>query len=263
MPYANWPYLGVFAWLIACSLGLPFPEDVPLLTGGFLCHRGLAGLAAMIPVALVGVLAGDFILFGLGRLFGQQVADHRVVRRLVNRRRLLMAERLFAQHGHKIIFAGRFLPGLRPMIFMASGVLKVSFWRFAAVNGLAACISVPMVVLLGKLFGHNIDQIQQDVRIATHAIAMTVLVVGLIVAGVYLYHRQRGIMASMGAGQEADAETPADPAPDTELLQFDLGSPAEEQDASTPDDPVGSRKPQAIRLSSAGDFTGQAEDAVA
>ncbi len=225
MPYVKWHYLGVLGVLIACSLGLPLPEDVPLLAGGFLCHRALASLHVMIPVAMVGVLGGDFILFGMGRKFGHRVTEHRIIRRLVNPSRLLMAEHLFAQHGAKIIFAGRFLPGLRPMIFMASGVLKVPFWRFAAVNGLAACIHVPTLVLLGKFFGHNLHQIKSDVRTVTNTIALAILVVGLIAAGVYLHRRQRRMMASAGVDRGTDADTLADLPPGDEVLQFDPDSP--------------------------------------
>jgi len=203
MSDASWPYLSVFGVLIACGLGLPLPEDVPLLTAGFFCHHRLANVYLMIPVAMAGVLAGDFILFGIGRKFGYHVTEHRFVRRLVNPSRLLMAEQLFARHGVKIIFAGRFLPGLRSMLFMASGVLKVPFWKFAAVNGFAACISVPTLVLLGKFFGHNIDHIKKDVRTATQLIAMVILIVGLLAGGVYLHRRQRSIMAS-AAGATPD-----------------------------------------------------------
>lgn len=197
MTYAQWPYLGVLGVLIACSLGLPIPEDIPLLTGGFLCHRGLARLEYMIPVALLGVLVGDFILFGIGRTLGHHVTERRFVRRLVKPDRLRKAELLFAQHGVKIIFVCRFLPGLRPMMFMASGVLRVPLWKFAAVNGSAACISVPTIVMLGKFFGHNFEKLQQDVRTATHLIALAIVLVGLGIAAVYVYRRQRRLMASV------------------------------------------------------------------
>ena len=233
MFYEHWTYLAVLLVLVACSLGLPLPEDVPLLTGGFLAHRGLASLWLMIPVAMVGVLAGDIVLFSLGRRFGHHIVEHRGIRRLVNPSRLLAAERLFARHGAKIIFAGRFLPGLRPMIFVASGVLRVPLWKFIAINGAAACISVPTLVLLGKYFGHNLDRIQTDVRFAMHMLAMGAIVAALIAGAIYLYRRQRGLVASVGVPEEIDPETlahlppaaepfaPPDPADPTEPPRAD------------------------------------------
>jgi membrane protein DedA with SNARE-associated domain len=212
------PYLGVFLVLVACGLGLPLPEDVPLLTGGYMVHKGLARLEFMIPIALAGVLGGDCILFFLGRRFGHHIVEHRLLRRVVNPPRLLKAERLFQQHGIKIIFVGRFLPGLRSMIFMAAGVLRVPFSAFIAVNGLAACVSVPTLIVLGKLFGHNMDKLKSDVRTATHYIVLALLVAAFVGMGVYLHRRQKRLMADAGGnGPPATPEALAQMPPQADL----------------------------------------------
>jgi membrane protein DedA with SNARE-associated domain len=192
------PYLGVFLVLLACGLGLPLPEDVPLLSGGFMVHKGLARLEFMIPVALAGVLGGDCILFFLGRKFGHHIVEHRLLRRVVNPPRLLKAEQLFQQHGIKIIFVGRFLPGLRSMIFMAAGVLRVPFSAFIAVNGLAACVSVPTLIVLGRFFGHNMDKLRSEVRTVTHYIVLALLVAAFVGMGVLLHRRQKRLLADAG-----------------------------------------------------------------
>jgi membrane protein DedA with SNARE-associated domain len=202
--YDQWPYLGVLGVLLACSLGLPLPEDVPLLTGGFLCHRGLASVYFMIPVGMLGVLAGDFMLFALGKRFGHRIVKHRFFRRLVNPSRLLAAERLFASHGLKIIFAARFLPGLRPMFFVSAGVLGVPFWQFALVNGAAACISVPTLVLLGRFFGQNLESLEHNVRAASAIIGA--ILAALLAAAIYFHTRQQKLMAEAGV-TEVDADT--------------------------------------------------------
>ncbi len=207
MNLEHWGYLGILLWLIACSLGLPFPEDVPLLAGGLLCYKGLARVWLMIPIAMVGVLSGDFFLYWLGKRFGHHVVEHRILRRLINPSRLVTAERLFTRHGIKIIFIGRFLPGLRPMIWVACGVLRVPFWIFAMVNGAAACISVPTLILLGRFFGHSIDRVQQDVRTVTHMILIAAGAGVLIAAAVYFHRRQKRLIAAAGGEPPVDAET--------------------------------------------------------
>lgn len=201
------PYLGIFLILLACGLGLPLPEDVPLLFSGFLVHKDVAHLALMIPVTMAGVLGGDCVLFSLGRRFGHHIVEHRLFRRVVNPPRLLMAEQLFQRHGIKIVFIGRFLPGLRPMIFMAAGILRVPFSTFLAVNGFAACISVPTLVVLGKFFGHNLDKITSDVRTVTHFIVLAILIGLLVTVGVYLHRRQKRLMAATGVAPDMAPET--------------------------------------------------------
>jgi membrane protein DedA with SNARE-associated domain len=216
MSYEQWPYLTVFFVLIIASFGFPIPEDVPLLTGGWLVHEGLASLPVMLAVAMVGVLTGDVVLFTLGRTLGHRVVERPLVRRMVSPKRLLVAERQFEKHGIKILFAARFLPGLRAMIFVASGVLKVPFWKFAAVNGLAASISVPTLILLGRLFGHKIDQLKKDVSTVGHLVTLLAIVLALVIAGIALYRRQRRMMAEVSAGSAAD-EVSAVPPPSATL----------------------------------------------
>ena len=92
MPLEQLGYLGLFLILLLTGLGLPLPEDVPLLTGGYLCHAKGASVWLTILVAMVGVLGSDLILFTVGRRFGHHVVEHRFFRRLVNPPRLVMAE---------------------------------------------------------------------------------------------------------------------------------------------------------------------------
>lgn len=193
--YEQWPYLGVFVVLVTASFGVPIPEDIPLLTGGFLCHNGLAKLPIMIAVGVTGVLTGDIVLFLMGRRFGHHIVEHRFIRRLVKPSRLLAAEKIFAHHGVKILFVGRFLPGLRAMLFMAAGVLRVRPLIFVAVDGSAACISVSILVLLGAFFADSAERIMEDLRIAKHTIAVVAIVAAVIAAGVWLLRRQKRLMA--------------------------------------------------------------------
>jgi len=207
IPYTHIPYLGVLLVLLAAGFGLPVPEDVPLLTGGYLCHAGFGNLYVMILIGLVGVLTGDTVLFIIGQKFGHHVVEHRWIRRMVNPPRLLLAERMFQRHGIKIVFAGRFLPVLRPMIFMAAGVLKAPFSRFIMINGFAACLSVPTLILLGNFFGHNIEQLHSDVRMVTHTLALAVLLIAAVGVVVFIYRRQHRLMRSAGVDEKVNKST--------------------------------------------------------
>ena len=62
--------------LILCGMGLPMPEDIALLAGGFLVHRGITQYPMTLVVSLVGVVAGDNSLFFLGRRFGTSLVSY-------------------------------------------------------------------------------------------------------------------------------------------------------------------------------------------
>ncbi len=192
------PYLGLLLVLLAAGLGVPLPEDIPLLAAGWLVHHGRADLTAMIVVGLFGVLCGDLILFSMGRRYGEHIVEHRWMRRVVTPARLARAEGIYARHGVKIIFAARFMPGLRGVLFMTAGIFRVKPWKFLLIDGSAAVASVPLLVWLGARFGARIEQLAGDVRQAQMAAAglLALAVAAWIAWEVYAVRRRKRIEAA-------------------------------------------------------------------
>src|SRR5258708_35021681 len=67
-------YVGVLSILITCGLGVPLPEDVPLIAGGYLAAR-TGSLPLMIFTGLAGILLGESPIFRPGQTFGQRLLD--------------------------------------------------------------------------------------------------------------------------------------------------------------------------------------------
>jgi membrane protein DedA with SNARE-associated domain len=153
----HFTYVGLFLVLVLCGLGLPVPEDLALLTGGFLVHRGITQYPTTLAISFVGVVAGDNSLFFLGRRFGTSVLRYlgfvrpRILPR-IERLRIFMD-----RHGHMAIFYARFLAGVRALVYLTAGSAGVSPRRFVIYDALGAVISVPLVVSVGYFFGHQID----------------------------------------------------------------------------------------------------------
>jgi len=119
--------------LITCGLGVPLPEDVPLITGGWLVGRH-GSLPLMIFTGLVGILVGDSIIFRAGQVYGEKLLETRLGRHIP---------------GPKFIMAARFVPGLRAVTYFVAGLTGVSYWKFILFDGIAACVSAPAWVYLG------------------------------------------------------------------------------------------------------------------
>jgi len=133
--------------LITCGLGVPLPEDVPLITGGWLVGRN-GSLSLMIFTGLAGILIGDTIIFRAGHVYGEKLLETRLGRHISGERVQWTIE-AFQKHGPKFIMAARFVPGLRAVTYFVAGLTGVPYWKFITFDGIAACVSAPAWVYLG------------------------------------------------------------------------------------------------------------------
>jgi membrane protein DedA with SNARE-associated domain len=157
----HFTYAGLLVVLILCGMGLPIPEDVALLAGGFLVHRGVIQYPMTLAVALVGVVAGDNSLFFLGRRFGTGLVKYLGIGRPRSQRQIDWLKSFMQRHGHRAILYARFVAGLRALVYLTAGSFGVNPLRFFLYDLAGAVISVPIVVTLGYLFGKEIEVVLQ------------------------------------------------------------------------------------------------------
>ena len=160
----NAPYLAIFGILLATGFGLPLPEDIPLILGGYLCGQAAASpdhahpvLWIMLPGVMIAIIGSDVMLYFLGRRLGPSIHRHPILKRVVGSRNLARARFAFAKHRAKFVFFARFLPGLRAPAFFTAGTFKMPFRKFLLWDGMAACLSIPPAVLVGYFFHDNIE----------------------------------------------------------------------------------------------------------
>jgi membrane protein DedA with SNARE-associated domain len=190
------PYLLVFAILLACGLGLPIPEDITLFVAGMLAYYGLVNVWVMIGVCMAGVLIGDSTIFWLGAKYGRELTKKPVFSKLLSPERLdSVKEKLHSNHGNKVIFAARFMPGLRAPTFFSAGTLHLPLKVFLFYDGLAALISVPSIVWLVYHFGSLADDVFKAIQDVEHFIVFFI-VAGIIfmAAKWYLKHKKINIL---------------------------------------------------------------------
>lgn len=197
------PYLAPFIFLLLCGLGLPSPEEVALIGSGILLYKEEV---RFLPISLVcssAILIGDSIPYWLGRRYGLGALKSKRVAKLLHPERFAALERRFANHGNWAIFTCRFLPGLRIPGYFVAGTLRMSFWRFLALDGLGVLISVPASIYLGVLFGDQLDKLKDRVHhlhiwLGFGAAALVLIVVGR----AWLKRRER---AALGEGPPPEA----------------------------------------------------------
>lgn len=200
-------YVAIFGILVACGLGVPLPEDISLILGGFLSHKGSASLPVMMAVGFLGILAGDSLIFLAGRRLGSQVGRSPTgfFARIVTPEKRAKVEGLFALHGQKIVMAARFLPGVRAVTYFTAGSAGMAYWRFIVWDGLAALLSAPVFVWLGFHFGDKLDYAIDRMKEGQLAVIGTIVVAGL---GTFLWRRRAAALRAASLKAAASASLP-------------------------------------------------------
>ena len=124
------PYLGVVMILVASGFGLPIPEDVPLLLGGYLCGVGQADIQLMVPVAFFAVVGADLIVFGLGRRYGHHVPRLPILRRYSQRGAPRPGRAVLPRTRRQNLVHGPFhAPAYVPRSTLVPGFLRIPTWK--------------------------------------------------------------------------------------------------------------------------------------
>lgn len=192
--FTQYGYAAVFLVLVICGFGIPIPEDVTLVAGGVIAGLGHANAHVMFAVGMAGVLIGDSLMFILGRLYGNRILKFRFVQRILTPERYAQVQDKFARYGNRVLFVGRFLPGLRAPIFLTAGISgNISALKFLLMDTMAALISVPFWIYLGEYGAENVDWLMHTV----HQFQTGFYVFIIIGAGILLYiwrkKRQRSL----------------------------------------------------------------------
>jgi membrane protein DedA with SNARE-associated domain len=172
---ARFTYVGLFLVLFAAGLGLPIPEEVAIIAGGALSHAQVARWWVALPVCVTGVLAGDVVLYAVGRHWGETILNWRAVRWVLSRKREEALTAAYHRHGAKVVFTARHVMGVRAAAFLTAGIVRIPFWKFLAVDALAACISVPLGFFLGYLATHQLERVLHDVHRVERWVAFALL----------------------------------------------------------------------------------------
>jgi membrane protein DedA with SNARE-associated domain len=164
-------YLGIFLVLFVAGLGVPIPEEAPLLAAG--------------------VLAGDIVLYWVGHHWGEHIMDWRITRIVLTPEREKRMIRLYHRHGVKIIFSARFVAGFRAAAFLTAGIVGINFWKFLAVDGLAALIGVPLGFGVAYLFTDQLPAIMHGVHRVERLAVLAGMVALAAVIGYLAYRRSQ------------------------------------------------------------------------
>jgi membrane protein DedA with SNARE-associated domain len=121
-------------------------EDAACLTAGGLAASGETSFALAVSACFSGIVAGDILLYWIGRIAGTRLLRSELAGRFISKRSLENAANWLEKRGASAVFVSRFITGLRLPTYLAAGVLKTNFLKFTLYFVIAAAIWTPILV---------------------------------------------------------------------------------------------------------------------
>jgi len=154
----TWGYVALLLLLILNGVGSPIPEDLLLVTAGYLVFVEVFHWPLALAVSAIGVVVSDLILYSAGRHAAwrsSRYADDS----LLTPERLRRATRWFKRLGHRLIFVARLIPGTRAIVFLTAGAHGVPVWSFLRYDFLGVALWVPAMLGIGHASGATVGDL--------------------------------------------------------------------------------------------------------
>jgi len=173
-------YLVLFLILIFSGIGLPIPEEVTLLLGGYLAYLEFIGFWGAFYILVLGIVVADAVGYFLGRLAGnwisQKVSRFQIASLLLER-----AKWYFEKHGERVVLFTRPLISIRVAVPVLAGHFRMNFAKFVFYDLLAAIPWTFLFLFLSYYLGSGLELIT-EVKEIKHAMFGIILAVAVVIA---------------------------------------------------------------------------------
>ena len=154
-------YAALLLLLLGGAVGLPIPEDFPLILGGVLLNRGNVNLEILFIIVYTGIIIGDIFIFYIGSKFGMAIRKKEWFKSRVTPGRMRQIRKGLEKRTFLMIVIARHLFYLRTATFLTCGAVKVPFSKFIIADAIAALISATIMLLIGYQAAEYYDEALQ------------------------------------------------------------------------------------------------------
>ncbi len=156
--FGPWSYIIIFLLLFAETgfVITPFlPGDTLLFVAGFFASpaKGALNPFILVPVLILGPLAGDITNFHIGKWLGPKLF-HNEKSKFFNRAHLQRTHDFFETYGSRTIILARWVPIVRTFAPFVAGLGRLTFDKFIMYSIIGAVIWVLVCTSSGYFFGN-------------------------------------------------------------------------------------------------------------
>ena len=176
--YNPMSYFGIFIWFLFLDQLTPIPEEVILLSIGYIAKNHLinpyyAGLSAFLGLTII-----DNLFYCLA------FSGFKFINRFKNKISKKMQKKYLKEmenHTVKTLLLLSFIPKIRFFSPIFAGLFRVKWSTFFIVNGIGTIIFIIIYIAIGMLFHNSLEYLVKELEILRHSIFVVFMIVITIV----------------------------------------------------------------------------------
>jgi membrane protein DedA with SNARE-associated domain len=172
----HYGYGVVFSIVCLEAMGAPLPGESMLIGASiYAATTGKLDIEWVIVAAAAGAILGDNLGYIIGRWAGFPLLQRYGSYVGLNERRMNLGRYLFARHGGKVVFTGRFIAFLRTFVALMAGASKMDWKVFLLWNAVGGVVWTSLYCTGAYLLGDQMRRIQGPLGIGLAVVAAVVI----------------------------------------------------------------------------------------
>jgi membrane-associated protein len=165
---------------------------VLVVLGAWYAVEGQLSWPATFASVTAGAIAGAWVDYRIGVALGRRLERRAALRSTAAGETLARFEASYRRWGGLLLVANRFLPGVRAVVFFASGATGIPLRKVLLLGGVSSALWNAALLGAGALLAKNVNELVWLVERYTLAAWVLVLLVAAIAAAVAFRRRRRG-----------------------------------------------------------------------
>ena len=189
-----WLYAFLFLSAVIENLFPPIPGDTITVFGAFLVGTGRLSFTLVFIFTTLGSATGFLLLFMFGAFLEREFFIEKDYR-FFSAKSIIAAEEWFRKYGYYVVAANRFLPGIRSVISLASGISGLSPLKVFLYCNLSAAVWNFIWIYTGYTLGNNWEHVREkflSIAGSYNTVAATILVIAVCIFAVKKIRDSRG-----------------------------------------------------------------------
>ncbi|HEQ3526590.1 TPA: DedA family protein [Bacillus cereus] len=179
-------YWALFFCLWLGIIGMPIPDEMIVMSGGFVSSVGVLSVVPSFVLTYLGVVSGLSLGYILGKVFGTKIL-HKLMKKK-KAKYLIKSQEMVDKYGQYALVTSYFIPVVRHIVPYLVGMNNMSFKTYAFYSYTTGFVWTLVYFVLGSLFGQHIESI---VAIAIEYGVYFGVIVFIVTGILYLYRQKR------------------------------------------------------------------------